>query len=66
MLSFNTRCLIAFMGVTICGLAAGCGLGDGDIESDGEPCVSDFDCPETHECVQAVSANASRVCMLLP
>jgi hypothetical protein len=50
---------------SVCVLGA-CALGDGDIEDDGAPCVSDFDCPESHECVQAESANANRVCMPLP
>jgi hypothetical protein len=43
---------------------AGCGLDD-DASPTGEPCTSDFDCPEDFECVAAESANASRVCMPL-
>ena len=42
---------------------AACGLGDGEISEEGEACRSDFDCPETMECVPAESPNASAVCM---
>jgi hypothetical protein len=67
MMSLGTflRCTVIAMLTVVAGVSA-CSLGDGDIEADGEPCVSDFDCPDTHECVQAESPNASRVCMPLP
>lgn len=46
--------------------ASACGLGDGDISEEGEPCRSDLDCPASMECVPAESPNASAVCMPLP
>lgn len=50
--------------VFLCLAGSACGLDD-DASPTGEPCTSDFDCPENFECVAAESANASRVCMPL-
>ena len=50
--------LLSLLAVTGCGL-------DDDASPVGEPCTSNFDCPEDMEGVPAESANASAVCMPL-
>jgi hypothetical protein len=55
---------LPFALLALVGALAGCGLDD-DASPIGEPCTSDFDCPDDMECVPADSANASAVCMPL-